>query len=72
MFLSGRYFAMGGPIDANVDMFWDTSVGFLKYVVLQLFPKYSQSYVNLNVKKESKIQLPLKSRRGAIVFSIWM
>ena len=72
MFLSGRYFAMGGPIDANVDMFWDTSVGFLKYVVLQLFPKYSQSYVNLNVKKESKIQLPLKSRRVVLVFSIWM
>ena len=39
-----------------------TSVGFLKCVALQLFPKYSQSYVNLNVKKESKIQLPLKSR----------
>ena len=54
------------------NVFWETSVGFLKSVVLQLFPKYSQSYVNLNVKKESKIQLPLKSRRGAIVFSIWM
>ena len=26
----------------------ETSVGFLKYIVLRLFPKYSQSYVNLN------------------------
>ena len=30
---------------------WETSVGFLKCVNLQLFPKYSQSYLNLNVKK---------------------
>ena len=72
MFLRGRYFVMGGPIDMNVDVFWETSVGFLKSVVLQLFPKYSQSYVNLNVKKESKIQLPLKSRRFVLTFSIWM
>ena len=48
------------------------SVGFLKSVALQLSPKYSQSYANLNVKKESKIQLPLKSRRVVLVFSIWM
>ena len=38
---------MGSPIDMNVDMFWETSAGFLKSVVLQLFPKYSQSNVNL-------------------------
>ena len=46
-----------------------TSVGFLKSVVLQLFPKYSQSYVNLNIKSQNKIQLPLKSRR--VVFSVF-
>ena len=39
---------------------------------LQLFQKYSQSYVNLNAKKYSKIQLLLKSRRVVLVFSIWM
>ena len=50
MFLRGRYFVMGGPIDMNVDVFWETSVDFLKCVVLPLFPKYSQSYVKLNVK----------------------
>ena len=32
IFLKGRYFVMGGPID----------MGFLKSVVLQLFSKYSQ------------------------------
>ena len=32
---------MGSPIEMNADMFWETSVGFLKSVVLQLFPKYS-------------------------------
>ena len=62
---------MGDPIDMNVEMLnVETFVGFLKSVVLQLFPKYSQSYVNLNVKKESKIQLPLKSRRVVLAFSI--
>ena len=45
---------MGSPIEMNADMFWETSVGFLKSVVLQLFPKYSQSYVNLNVKSRAK------------------
>ena len=54
MFLRGRYFLMGNPININVSMFWETSVGFLKCVVLQLFPKYGQSYVNLNVKGRAK------------------
>ena len=54
IFLKGCYFVMGSPIDMNVDVFWETSVGFLKSVVLQLFPKYSQSYVNLNVKSRAK------------------
>ena len=27
---------MGGSIDMNVGMFWETSMGFLKSVVLQL------------------------------------
>ena len=45
---------MSGSIDKNSDMFWETSVGFLKSVVLQLFPKYGQSYVSLNVKSRAK------------------
>ena len=45
---------MGGPIDMNVGLFWETSVGFLKSVAFQLFPKYSQSNVNLNVKSRAK------------------
>ena len=55
MFLKGCYFVMGGPIDKNVDMFLQTFVGFLKSVVLQLFQKYNQSYVNLNVKSRPKL-----------------
>ena len=39
MYLKGRYFVMGGPIDMNVGVFWETSVGFLKSAVLQLLPK---------------------------------
>ena len=54
IFLKGCYFVMSWPIDMNVDVFWETSVGVLKSVVLQLFLKYSQSNVNLNVNSRSK------------------
>ena len=51
---SGRSLVMGDPIHMNVDVFWETFVGFLKIMALQLIPKYSQSYVNLNVKNRPK------------------
>ena len=54
MLLRGHYFVMGEPIDMNVDVFRETSVGFLKCVVLQLFPKYSKSFVNFNLKSRAK------------------
>ena len=41
---------MGVHIDINIGVFWETSVGILKSEILQRFPKYSQSYDNLNVK----------------------
>ena len=50
IFLKGCYFLMGSPVDMNVAVLWETSVGFLKSVVLQLFPKYSQSNINLMPK----------------------
>ena len=50
IFLKGRYFVKDGPVDVNVGVF----AGFLKRVVLQHFPKYGQSYVNLNVKSRPK------------------
>ena len=46
---------MSDSIDMNVGVFWEASVGFLKIVVLQLFPKYSQSNVKLNVKSRAKL-----------------
>ena len=57
-FFRGCYSVMGATIDLNVVLFWETA-GFLKSVVLQLFPKHSQSYANLNVKSKPKIQQPL-------------
>ena len=54
IFLKVCHFAMGSPIDMNVGVFWETSAGFLTSVALQLFPKYSQSYVNLNIKSRAK------------------
>ena len=58
IFLKSRYFIMGGIIDMNFGMFWETSVGFLKSVVLQFFPKYSQKYANFNVESRSKFNSP--------------
>ena len=37
---------MGEPIDMNVGMFSEISVGFQKSLVLQLFSKYSPSYIS--------------------------
>ena len=55
-FLKGRYFLIGGPIDVKYKCccVWRylpmTFLAFPRRVVLQLIPKYSESYVNLNVK----------------------
>ena len=68
--LKGRYFVMGGSIDMSVSVFWETSAGFLKSVVVERFPKYSQSYANLNVKSRPKFNCPLKNRQAVLVFSI--
>ena len=54
IFLRSRYFVMGGPSDRNVGLFWETSVGFLKSMILQLFSKYSQSNVNMNSTSRAK------------------
>ena len=45
IFLKGCYFVIGGSININVEVFWETSMGF---------PKYIQSSVNLNVKSRTK------------------
>ena len=51
---------MGDPIDMNLCLFWETSVGFLKSAVSQLFPKYCQSNDNLNVRSSPKFNGPWK------------
>ena len=60
IFLKSRFFVMGGPIDINVEVFWETSVAFLKSGVLQVLSKYSQIYVNFNVKSRTKFNSPWK------------
>ena len=37
VFSNGCYFVMSDPLDMNLGVIWETSVGFLKSVVLQLF-----------------------------------
>ena len=55
-----RYFLMGDPIYMNTDAFRETSSSFVNCAVLQFFPKYSQRYVNLNVKSGAKFKSLLK------------
>ena len=50
IFLNSCYFHFGGCRKMNLGKFLETYVGFLKNVVLQLFSKYYQSYINLKVK----------------------
>ena len=64
-----KYVVLDDPIDVNVGVFWETSVGFLKSVVLQLFPKCSQSYVNLDVKMGQN-WTTLKNRQVVLLFFI--
>ena len=54
MFSRGRCFVTSEPTDMNVDLSRENSVGFLKCVVLQFFPKYSKSFVNFNVKSRAR------------------
>ena len=62
---------MGAFIDMNVGVFWETSVDFLKSLVLQIFPKYSQRYPSLNVKVGQNLTA-LKKRHVFLVSSIEM
>ena len=59
LFLKGCYFVMGASIDMKKSLF------------LQLFPKYSQSYANLNVKSRPNLNA-LENRQVFLVFSIEM
>ena len=54
IFSESCYFVMGVPFDINVGVFHETSVGLLEIGVSEHFTKYSQSYVNLNVKGRPK------------------
>ena len=71
IFLKSHYFIKGDSIDMNVGVFWETSVGFLKSILLQPFPKYSQSYANLSVKVGQN-STALKNRQVFLVFSIYV
>ena len=50
---------MGGFTDMDVGVFLKTSVSVLKIIVLQLFQKYVECYVSLNVKSCPKFKGPL-------------
>ena len=54
----------------NADEFWETSAGFLKSVVLQLFPRDIAKVISIWMSKVEQIQLPLKRTRIVLVFFI--
>ena len=53
-FLKSHYFALCDPIDINVGVFCESSVGFPKSVVLEHFPKFSQNICQFECQKYSK------------------
>ena len=50
---------MGGAIDMDVGVFWETSVGFLKSVVLQLFPNIAKAML-MGMSKIGQNSIALK------------
>ena len=55
---------MDGSIDMNVDIFWETSVGFLKRVVSQVFLKYD--IMSMWMLKVAQNQGLLKNRQAVL------
>ena len=57
-YFKGLLFSNGWPNDMNGSVSYETRVGFLKSVVLQLISEYSQRYANLTVKGRPKFNCP--------------
>ena len=53
-FSKGRYFLLGCCSNVNFDLFWETKVQILKYIVWLQF----KSYYNLNTKISLKLNGP--------------
>ena len=65
-FLKSRYFVMAGS-SINVGMFWETSVGFLKSVVLQLF-QITANAMLIWISKVGKNSTGIKKWTGCFSF----
>ena len=66
-FENDRYFVMGDSIDMNDGIFWETSVGFLKSVVLQLF----QNIAKVKLILLSKVSQNLTAFKNRQFFSVF-
>ena len=60
---------MGGSVDMNVGVFWETSVGFLKSAVLQLFPKKIAKFMLIWMSKVG--QKPTALKKYTSCFSVF-
>ena len=57
-FLKGHFFVMGTPMDKIFGLFSDIYVRLPKSITSQFFSRYSQNYINLNVKSCLKLNGP--------------
>ena len=58
--LKGFYFVMGGTIDMNVGVFWETSVGFLKSIVSHNFSQGMAKVMSIRVSNIAQNSTILK------------
>ena len=57
-FLKGCFSVTGAPTDMIFGLFSEIYVGLLKSIASQFFSRYSESYINLNVKSCLKLNCP--------------
>ena len=58
---------MGGPIDMNIGVFWETSVGFLK---ISNFSQHTAKVISVSMSQVAGSSMALKNRQAALAFSI--
>ena len=62
--LKGLYFVMGGAINMNVGLFWETSVGFLKSIVSHNFSQGMTKVMSIRISNIAQNSTILKRIEG--------
>ena len=60
IFLTSRHFQLGGLRKTNLSTFWETYIGFIENVFLQLFSKYYKSILISRLKVAKNLTAHIK------------